>query len=122
MINIAVLTGRGGSSLVDKNIRLVAGKPVLSYPCIAANHSGIFENFFCSSDDSKILDKALDFGFQKIIRPDVLGKDDAKHVDVITHTLEYLESLSIKPDVITVLMAKRINLRTDFIKEIYNKA
>lgn len=120
MINIAVLTGRGGSSLVDKNIRLVAGKPVLSYPCIAANHSGIFENFFCSSDDSKILDKALDFGFQKIIRPDVLGKDDAKHVDVITHTLEYLESLSIKPDVITVLMANSATISSLQLSEAFN--
>ena len=72
MINIALLTGRGGSSLVDKNIRLVAGKPVLSYPCIAANHSGIFEDSYCSSDDNRILEKALDFGFKKIIRPDYL--------------------------------------------------
>ena len=105
MINIALLTGRGGSSLVDKNIRLVAGKPVLSYPCIAANHSGIFEDSFCSSDDNRILEKALDFGFKKIIRPDALAKDNAKHIDVILHAIEYLESISIKPDILTVLMA-----------------
>ena len=32
----AILTGRGGSTLKDKNIIKVKNRPILSYPCRAA--------------------------------------------------------------------------------------
>ena len=32
----AILTGKGGSKLKDKNILMVDGKPCLYFPCMAA--------------------------------------------------------------------------------------
>ena len=43
MKNIAVITARSGSkALVDKNIKLLAGKPLLAYTIEAAKESGCF--------------------------------------------------------------------------------
>ena len=120
MINIAVLTGRGGSSLADKNVRLVFGKPVLAYPCIAANQAGIFEASFCSSDDAKILDSALDYGFKSIVRPEVLASDKAKHIDVINHALSSLQELNIFPDCLTILMANSATITRNQLQEAHS--
>jgi CMP-N-acetylneuraminic acid synthetase len=120
MINIAVLTGRGGSSLADKNIRLVHGKPVLAYPCIAANQSGIFDASYCSSDDDKILSAALDYGFKNIVRPEKLAADKAKHVDVINHAITSLRALNAKPQILTVLMANSATITRNQLLEAHN--
>lgn len=117
MNNIALLTGRGGSSLVDKNVRLVNGSPVLAYPCIAANHSGVMNGFYCSSDDIKIRNKALDYGFKGIIRPDILAEDSAKHIDVINHGIDYLNDLDIYPEILTILMANSATITAQQLKD-----
>ena len=117
MINIAVLTGRGGSSLADKNVRLVAGRPVLAYPCIASNHSKIMQGSYCSSEDEKIRNKALDYGFKGINRPEELASDTAKHIDVINHAIDYLSSLDIHPDILTILMANSATITSEQLSE-----
>lgn len=44
MANIAIITARSGSKgLKDKNIRLLAGKPLLAYSIEAAIKSGKFD-------------------------------------------------------------------------------
>ena len=50
----AILTGKGGSKLKDKNIIKILGKPLLSYPCMAAKKVNEISNFFVSSENKKI--------------------------------------------------------------------
>lgn len=105
MTNVALLTGRGGSSLKDKNIKKIYGKPLCAYPCIAAQKSGVFNHFFCSSDSKKILDVASRYGFQKIKRPKKLSTSKSLHIDVIEHALKIMHKNKIYPTTLTVLMA-----------------
>tara|TARA_B110000858_G_C17780573_1_gene464558 strand:- start:692 stop:1411 length:720 start_codon:yes stop_codon:yes gene_type:complete len=116
IINLVLLTGRGGSSFKDKNIRKVNGKPLLYYPCEAANKSKIFSYKYCSSDSKKILIEAEKSGFIPIKRPKKLASSTAKHEDVIIHALEYLSLKGIVPDIITVLMSNCATISSHQIK------
>ena len=63
----AVLTGKGGSKLKDKNVLNFFGKPLLSYPCKAAKKVKLIDNFFVSSENKKILQTANKYGYKKPI-------------------------------------------------------
>ena len=58
----ALLTGRGNNSLKDKNILDVLGHPVLYYPARAGRKSKLITDWYCSSDDPKILQAAFEEG------------------------------------------------------------
>ena len=88
-IRVALLLGRGGSSLPDKNIREVAGRPLLQWPAIAARNFGM-DHYFVSSDDSKILSAAEDVGYRSILRPGHLATDSARACDVIKHAVDVI--------------------------------
>ena len=50
-MNIALLTGRGGSvSLPDKNILPVLGRPMMSYPAIMAKEAKLIDDVYLSTD------------------------------------------------------------------------
>ena len=115
MINVAILTGRGGSSLKDKNLKKFYGKPICAYPCIAAKKSNVFSHFFCSSDSNKILETAASYGFLKIKRPKKLSTSKSLHIDVINHALKKINSLKIYPDTITVLMANTATITPEIL-------
>ena len=70
----AILTGKGGSKLKDKNVLNINGKPLLSYPCLAAKKVKEINNYFVSSENKKILNLANRYGYEKIIRPSALSK------------------------------------------------
>ncbi|MFA5142599.1 MAG: CMP-N-acetylneuraminic acid synthetase [Candidatus Omnitrophota bacterium] len=114
----ALLTGRGGSSLRDKNVRKVLGKPLLAYPALAATGAGRITFFYVSSDDKKILDAASRYGYVKIRRPEYLSAASAQHGDVIMHALEVMEELySVIPDVLVVLLANSACVKTEWIDD-----
>ena len=124
MQTVALLTGRGNNTLKDKNILEVCGKPLLTYPAEAAKKSHLIDNFFVSSDDEKILSIAHNCGFQKIKRPSELGNPDSKHVDVIKHSIEVIKERGSKPDILVVLLANTVCVKTEWIdkcvREIFN--
>ena len=47
----ALLTGRGNNTLRNKNILKVLGKPLLSYPCLAAKKSKYINSFWTGNTD-----------------------------------------------------------------------
>ena len=104
-MNVALLTGRKGSSMKDKNIRMLLGVPLAAYPCKAAIDSNIFDRMFCSSDSDELNSIAEGFNFKKIIRPKKLASDTAKHVDVIEHAIIEIEADIGKIDTLTIMMA-----------------
>jgi CMP-N-acetylneuraminic acid synthetase len=112
----ALLTGRGGSSLPNKNIIKIAGKPVLSYPCFAASKIKGIKYFFVSSDDPKILKAAGKLGFQKILRPKRLSTSYARHIDVIVHALRKIKKI-VSPDIIVILLANSPTIKSSWIKK-----
>ena len=101
----ALLTGRGGSSLKDKNVIKILKKPVLAYPCEASKKVKKIDNYFVSSDDEKILNTAHRYGFEKIKRPKNLSLANSKHHDVLKHSLKELSKRNLYPDIFVVLLA-----------------
>jgi CMP-N,N'-diacetyllegionaminic acid synthase len=112
---IALLTGRGNNTLKDKNVLSILGKPLLGYPCEAAKKSAYIHDFWVSSECEKILDAANEFGFKKIVRPEELSLPTAQHEDVIDHALEILNDKSIRPDLLVVLLANSVTIKTEWI-------
>lgn len=113
----ALLTGRGNNTLKDKNILDVLGKPVLYYPAHAARVAKGIDNYFCSSDDENILSESEKEGYERIVRPIELGAPTAQHVDVIMHALKEIESRAERPDILIVLLANNVTVKSEWIEE-----
>jgi len=112
----ALLTGKGGSSLADKNVLPVLGKPLLMYPAGAARLSCYIEHFYVSSDDRKILGIAGGIGYKKILRPGYLARKNSKHADVIAHALDVMKrDDKLVPDILVVLLANSAAIKTEWI-------
>ena len=102
----ALLTGRGNNTMKDKNVRLINGKPLLYYGASAAKKSKYITDFFCSSDDDKILNAAESCGYIPIKRPWEYAQPNSQHVDAIKHALSVMEQ---KYNLKTISDLKRIS-------------
>jgi CMP-N,N'-diacetyllegionaminic acid synthase len=90
---LALIPARSGSERVrDKNIRLLAGHPLLAYAVASARDSGIFDRIVCSTDSGKIAEVAQRYGADvPFLRPAKLATATSPDIEWITHTLERLE-------------------------------
>lgn len=88
---LAVIPARGGSKGVPgKNIKLLAGKPLIVYTIEAALASNIFEKVIVSTDSEEIADIAKKNGAEvPFIRPNSLSGDMVASDDVIIHALDF---------------------------------
>lgn len=104
----ALIIGRGGSSLADKNILPVFGQPLLHYTAAAAKGSRYIGRFYASSDCQKILDAAAGAGYKSIERPAELSTPTSQSVDVVNHALELIE----QEGEIDILVVQHANVGT----------
>ena len=110
----AVVTARGGSkSIVNKNIILVNGKPLISYPIDAALNSSC-QDVYVDSDCDRIGQVGIDCGATFIKRPDHLGADDTHHGDVIRHTCLTLLSRH-EYDAFLILLGNTVMIDSELI-------
>jgi len=106
MNRICTICARGGSKGVkNKNIRELAGKPLLVYTLEQAKVSGLFDLISVSSDSAEILEVAGAYNVDFLVeRPAELAVDTAAKIPVIRHCVEAAEQFSGKPfDVIVDL-------------------
>lgn len=89
---LALITARGGSKgLPGKNIRTLAGKPMIAWSIEAARASGVVDRVVVSTDDAEIARVARDWGAEvPFLRPAELAGDNAAHVPVVLHALDWL--------------------------------
>lgn len=92
-MKIAIIPARGGSKrLPGKNIKLLAGTPMIAWTIEAALKSNVFDHVFVSTDDQKIADVSKKYGAEvPFLRPTELASDDASTNDVVTHLVEWFE-------------------------------
>ena len=90
---LAIIPARGGSKgLPGKNIKELAGKPLIAYTIEAAKKSKYIDRLIVSTDDLNIAKVSEKFGAEvPFIRPKVLSTDYASSVDVACHAIYYLE-------------------------------
>lgn len=103
---IAIIPARGGSKrLPGKNVKLLAGKPMIAYAINAAKNSRFVSQTVVSTDDPQIAEAAKKYGAAiPFIRPAELASDTAKSIDVIEHCVNFLETnLGEKADIIVLI-------------------
>ncbi len=91
---LAVICARGGSKGVKgKNLRDLAGKPLIAHSLGQAKNCGLFDAVAVSSDSTEILDAAREWGADYMVeRPAELASDTAPKVPAIRHCAETVEA------------------------------
>jgi len=89
---LGVITARGGSKgIPGKNLKLLAGKPLLAYSIEAAQQSGAFDRLILSTDDPAIAEAARSLGCDvPFMRPADLALDVTPHLPVMIHAVAWV--------------------------------
>jgi N-acylneuraminate cytidylyltransferase len=90
---IALIPARSGSERVpDKNVRPLAGHPLLAYAVASARQAGIFDRIVCSTDSGKIAEVAQRYGADiPFLRPAKLATSTSPDIEWIEHALTELD-------------------------------
>src|SRR4030066_2302679 len=86
---LALIPARGGSkSIPHKNIRLLAGIPLIAYSIAAAKQSKLVTRTIVSTDDDQIASVARLYGAETpFMRPAEFAQDNSLDYPVFTHTI-----------------------------------
>ena len=105
MNNIAIIPARSGSKgLKDKNIKMLNGKPLLSYTIEAAVKSGQFEEVMVSTDSEEYAKIAKKYGASvPFLRSLDSSTDTASSWDVVEEVLEAYKSNGREFDTVCLL-------------------
>ena len=92
-IRVALIPARAGSKRVPaKNVRVLAGHPLLAYSIAAARDSGLFSAVVVSTDAPAIGRVAAHYGAEvPFLRPAELAADRSADIGWVTHALTELE-------------------------------
>ena len=90
---LAVITARGGSKgLPQKNIRPLAGKPLIAYTIDTASQARLLDRTVVSTDDQQIAEIARQHGAETpFLRPPQLATDDISVYPALAHAVQWLE-------------------------------
>jgi CMP-N,N'-diacetyllegionaminic acid synthase len=90
---VALIPARAGSERVrDKNVRPLAGHPLLAYAIATARQAGVFDRIVCSTDSGKIAQTAQRYGADvPFLRPAELATATSPDIEWVTHALEHLD-------------------------------
>lgn len=102
---IGIIPARGGSKGVPrKNIRMLAGKPLLAYTAEAALAARRLAAVVLSTEDPEIAQAGRQCGLEvPFLRPRELANDDTPTLPVIQHAVTWLESQGRRYDAICLL-------------------
>jgi len=103
---LGIITARGGSKGVPgKNLKLLAGQPLLAYTVAAARSSRSLDRVILSTEDDAIAAAGRALGCEvPFIRPAELARDDTPHLPVIQHAADWMrDRAGYRPDAVMVL-------------------
>jgi CMP-N,N'-diacetyllegionaminic acid synthase len=101
---VGIIPARGGSKgVAGKNIRQVAGKPLIAYTIQAAQASRQLTHFFVSTEDTEIAKLAKALGSAVLMRPPELADDHTPMLHVAEHSLSVLEPAEGRQDYVVIL-------------------
>jgi CMP-N,N'-diacetyllegionaminic acid synthase len=102
---IGLITARGGSKGVPrKNVRSLAGKPVIAWTIEAARQARSLRRVIVSTDDEEIAAAAREHGAEvPFMRPAELAGDASSHISVVIHAIEWLEAQGDRPDYVMLI-------------------
>jgi len=88
-----LLVARGGSKGIQrKNLSIISGISLIGLRSITAKKQRYFSRYIISTDDEEIAREAKKYDIEvPFIRPDYLADDDSSSVDVVKHTINWIE-------------------------------
>ena len=104
---LAITLARGGSEeVIKKNIKRLAGHPLIYFTIKEALKSKLIDRYIVSTDDKKIQKIATRYGAEApFLRPKKLSNDKSTSVDALKHCVKWAEKKEGKKyDIIIELM------------------
>lgn len=102
---LVIIPARGGSKgIPHKNIKPLAGKPLIHYTIDVARQIVTDEDICVSTDDSEIIQCVEEYGLKvPFVRPEDLATDTAGTYEVLLHALSFYEQQGKQYDVVLLL-------------------
>jgi len=102
---LAIIPARGGSKgIPGKNLKPIAGKPLLVYSIERALQAESVGRVVVSTDDAQIAEVAKNNGAEVIIRPAQISGDEASSESALLHVLDTLhDKEGYEPDLVVFL-------------------
>ena len=102
---VGLIPARAGSKRVPKkNVRRLAGHPVIAYTIAAALQSGVFQSVIVSTDSEEFAEIARYYGAEvPFLRPAEFATDTSPDVEWIEYTLGRLRDEGRGPDCFSIL-------------------
>lgn len=101
--SLGIIPARGGSKgIPGKNIKMLAGKPLIAWTIEAAKNADLLDRVIVSTDDEEIAKVAREYGAEvPFLRPKEISGDLATDVEFIDHALLFLkEKEGYEPDIV----------------------
>jgi CMP-N,N'-diacetyllegionaminic acid synthase len=91
---LCIIPARSGSKGISgKNIKLLCGKPLITYSIQQALNTNIIDRTIVSTDNKKIAEISRNCGADvPFTRPSHLATDEASTLDVLLHTIEWCKN------------------------------
>lgn len=107
MSRIAIIPIRSGSKgLIDKNIRILNGKPLVAYSIECALKSQQFDRVFVSTDSYQYAKISIKYGAEaSFLRSNQTSSDASSSWDVVREVIDYFEEKGVFFDEIMLLQA-----------------
>lgn len=101
----AIIPARGGSKgIPSKNVRMLAGKPLIAHTIEAAASARQVGRVVVSTDDPEIAAVSQRYGADVVWRPEEISGDAASSESALLHGLEHLQSAEgYAPDILVFL-------------------
>lgn len=102
---LAIVTARGGSKgLPGKNIKVINGKPLISWTLERAKESKYIDFIYVSTDDIEIANVCESFNVPvPELRPEYLATDTASSMDVLEYSIDSLNQKGMQFDYLILL-------------------
>jgi len=120
---LGIVPARAGSKGVPgKNIRLLAGRPLLDYTAEAGRQSGVLDRIVLSTDSAEIAEVGRRCGLEvPFLRPASLAADDTPMLPVIRHAIDALAAEGWTADLIVLLQPTSPLRRPAHIREVVDR-
>ena len=123
MSTVAIIPARGGSKRIpNKNIKLFAGQPIISYSIRVAQDTGLFDRIIVSTDSPEIADIVREYGADvPFLRPAELANDFASTDEVVCHAIDWVAKEGRQPEFICCIYATAPFIQGSYLKQGYDK-
>lgn len=116
---LAIVPARGGSKgIPGKNIKPLAGRPLIAWTLSSAKQSSVIDRLLVSTDSREIASVCETLGTPvPWLRPAELARDESPSIDFVLHALDRLAEEGYAPDAVLLLQPTSPLRSADSIKK-----